>query len=275
MSQTSAGNTEMEAVSAFTRQSVLFDTLYGNDLIIQYKRKRVREHMLRYLQPGSQLLELNCGTGEDALYFAGKGFSVHATDISPGMLDMLEQKMKKADTTGKLTTESCSYLQLETLKNKGPFDQIYSNFGGLNCTAELDRVLDSLSTLLKPGGVLTLVIISKFCLWEFLLLFKGRFSTAFRRFFSSKGRKAHIEGQYFKCWYYRPSYLKTKLANKYTLLEHEGLCTIVPPSYIKGFGEKRPRLFRFLTRMENKYSHQWPWLNAGDYFIISFKKKRE
>ena len=61
-------------------------------------------------------------------------------------------------------------------------------FAGLNCTDELGKVLDSFNDLLKPGGRVTLVILPKFCLWEFLLIFKGKFRTAFRRVFSSNGK---------------------------------------------------------------------------------------
>ena len=100
--------------------------------------------------------------------------------------------------------------------NRGPYDLIFSNFAGLNCTNELDKVLQSFDSLLKPGGIVTLVILPKFCLWEFLLLFKGKFKTAFRRFSGSKGAKAHIEGEYFRCWYYNPSFIRKHLKNSFS-----------------------------------------------------------
>jgi ubiquinone/menaquinone biosynthesis C-methylase UbiE len=264
---------EHKAAEAFTGQSKLFDQLYGNDAIIHYKRARVREHILENLEPGNSLLELNCGSGEDALFFASHGYSVHATDISEGMLNVLNEKLMRSEYKNKISSEQCSFTQLERLKNKGPFDHVYSNFGGLNCTGEIEKVLHSLDSLVKPGGTITLVIISKFCLWETLLLFKGKFKTAFRRFFSKKGRKAHVEGHFFKCWYYTPSFIQKCLHTKFELLKLEGLCTIVPPSYIENFAVKYPRLFQFLKEKENRLKSSWPWSRAGDYFIISFRKK--
>jgi ubiquinone/menaquinone biosynthesis C-methylase UbiE len=172
---------------AFTAQSLVFDKLYGNDPMIAYKRTRVRQHICGFLKPGSELLELNCGTGEDAFYFAMLGFRVHATDISPGMLDELIKKKSDRPRSGFISVEQCSFTKLNQLKNQGPFDHVYSNFGGLNCTGELDKVLVDLVPLIKPGGFLTMVIISKFCLWESLLIFKGKFRTALRRFFSGGG----------------------------------------------------------------------------------------
>ena len=38
---------EQLAAEAFSRQSGVFDELYSGDAIIQYKRKRVRDHVER------------------------------------------------------------------------------------------------------------------------------------------------------------------------------------------------------------------------------------
>jgi ubiquinone/menaquinone biosynthesis C-methylase UbiE len=273
MSASSNYMNELKAAEAFTRQSKIFDGLYQADSIIRYKRKRVREHILSLEAPGHSILELNCGTGEDAIFFAGEGFTVYATDISEGMLDSLEQKIANTSVRERISTEQCSFTGLQDLQNKGPFDRVFSNFGGLNCTGEVETVLHSLTGLVKPGGVVTLVVISKFCFWETLLVFKGKFRTAFRRFFAKKGRRAHIEGSLFRCWYYSPGYLRKQLKNEFTVIGLEGLCTIVPPSYIEGFAEQHPRLFRFLKEKENRLKSAWPWNRAGDYFIMSFRKK--
>nr|WP_294945207.1 class I SAM-dependent methyltransferase [uncultured Mucilaginibacter sp.] len=264
---------EQFAEAAFSNQSAVFDDLYSGDTIIAYKRKRVRNHVLQFLKPGGHILELNSGTGEDAIFFAQQGFKVHATDISVGMQIELELKVASAGLQSAVTNETCSYTQLSELKNKGPYDLIFSNFAGLNCTGELDNVLASFSSLLKSGGMVTLVILPEFCLWETLLVFKGKFKTAFRRFFSGNGRTAHVEGVRFKCWYYNPSYIKKCLKNEFDIVSVEGLCAIVPPSYIHGFAEKHSSAYKFLVRLEDKWKCTWPWKYIGDYYIISLKKK--
>ncbi|MDB5154790.1 MAG: class SAM-dependent methyltransferase [Mucilaginibacter sp.] len=264
---------ELNAAEAFTGQSGIFDDLYRANAIVGYKRERVHAHVLKYLSPGSTILELNSGTGEDAIFFAGEGHKVHATDISPGMQGRLMLKVKKHHLDEMVSNELCSYTNLDHLKNKGPYDLVFSNFAGLNCTGELDKVLASLSPLLNPDGIVTLVILPKFCLWETLLLFKGKFRTAFRRFFSSKGRTAHIEGHYFKCWYYNPSHVIGRLKGSFDVLSIEGLCTLVPPSYIEGFAEKHPPIYNFLKNKEDKLKTSWPWKYIGDYYIISLRKK--
>ena len=264
---------EKATEKAFSKQSAIFDDLYSANIIIQYKRQRVRDHLKQFLKPNSQILELNAGTGEDAVWFAQNGHAVHATDISKGMQEKLIEKVHQNKLETKVTNELCSFTELQDLKNKGPYDLIFSNFAGLNCTGDLDKVLQLFSALLKPNGIVTLVILPKFCLWESLLFLKGDFKTAFRRFFSSKGVKAHIEGEYFTCWYYNPAYVIKKMKENYEILGVEGLCTLVPPSYLENFPTKRPSLFNWLKEKEDKWKSKWPWKSIGDYYIISLTKK--
>jgi ubiquinone/menaquinone biosynthesis C-methylase UbiE len=273
MNDTVTYSNEKKAAEAFSEQSKIFDEIYSENKIVQYKRERVRSHVKNYLKPGSFILELNCGTGEDARWFAENGHQVHATDISSGMIEKLKEKISSYTLQSQISHEQVSFTELNHLINKGPYDLIFSNFAGLNCTNKLNKVLKSFSTLLKQNGIVTLVILPKFCLWEFLLAFKGKFKTAFRRFLSSNGRKAHIEGHHFKCWYYNPSYIIRHLKKDFELLSIEGLCTLVPPSYIENFAEKRPHLFEKLQRKEDKLKNKWPWKYIGDYYIISLRKK--
>jgi ubiquinone/menaquinone biosynthesis C-methylase UbiE len=263
---------ESAAATAFTRQSAVFDEVYGKDAIVNYKRRRVWEHVNHFLSPGSLILELNAGTGEDAIEFARSGHRVHATDLSNGMLSILQEKVILNHLRHRVTYEQCSFTKLSSLQNTGPYDLIFSNFAGLNCTNDLEGVLHSFDKLLKPGGHITLVLLPKFCLWESLLLFRGRFTTAIRRWTGNSGTKANVEGVEFRCWYYNPSFVRKQLGTSYSLKSLEGLCTIVPPSYLQNFSEKRPRLYRWLERWENKWKSKWPWRLVGDYYIITLEK---
>ena len=264
---------ENQAALAFNNQSAYFDELYSSQEIIRYKRKRVRDHLLNCLSPGGRILELNAGTGDDAVFLAEKGYRVHATDISAGMQKKLIEKVELHGLSDFVTTELCSFTSLDNLGTKGPYDCIFSNFAGLNCTGKLEQVLNRFDTLLKPGGVVVLVILPRYCLWESLLVFRGKFKTATRRFFSSAGRKAYIDDTLFRCWYYSPGFVKRIMKEKYNLLGLEGLCTIVPPSYLDKFPERFPNTYSRLCAAENRLKSRWPWKQIGDYYIISFRKK--
>ncbi|MVM41716.1 methyltransferase domain-containing protein [Spirosoma sp. HMF3257] len=261
------------ATIAFNKQSTVFDKIYAHNVIVDYKRERTRTHLEKQLTSKSKVLELNSGTGEDALYFAQKGHTVHATDISEGMLSQLGKKVTESGFSNFITYEQISFDNLRDLTNKGPYDAIFSNFGGLNCSNNLNEILDSFSDLLKPEGVVTLTIMPSFCLWEFLTILKGNYSLAFRRFFAKDGAKAHIEGVYFLCWYYSPSYITKRLKKDFNLVAIEGLCTVVPPSYFEKFPNKYPKLFKYLIKLEKTVKSIAPFNYIGDYFIITLKKK--
>ena len=262
---------ESRVAEAFTRQASVFDREYASNPVINYKRNRVRQHVMNLLSPSNTILELNSGTGDDAIFFAKQGHKVHATDISEGMQSELKRKLEAAGLEDFITVEKCSFLELDQLKEKGPYDLVFSNFGGLNCTRELDKVLASFRPLLKPGGRVCLVIIPPFCLWESLFFFNGEFKLATRRFFKSNGTKANVEGKEFRCWYYSPAFVRKHMKQHFKLTGLEGLCTIVPPSYKDSFPKKHASLFEFLKKTEDRYKSSWPWNSVGDYFIISFK----
>lgn len=262
-----------QAQEAFNRQSVIFDHIYSPNPIIQYKRQAVRAHIASWLPPHSHILELNAGTGEDAIWFAQQGHTVHATDIAAHMQHVLREKVHARGLAGSISQELCSYAALDTLQQKGPYNAIFSNFAGLNCTGRLNQVLQSFSPLLQRGGVVTLVVMPRFCLWEVLLVFKGKWRTAFRRFKGIHGVPARVEGVPFTCWYYSPRYIQQYLQQEFELLRTEGLCTLVPPSYLESFPVKHPKLYQWLVRLEKRYKHTWPWRFIGDYYIISFRKK--
>jgi len=135
-------------------------------------------------------------------------------------------------------------------------------------------VLQSFQQLVKPNGIITMVIMPRFCLWEFLLMLKGDVKTALRRFKGGKsGATAHIDGVYFKCWYYSPFYIMKHLKNDFNLLGVEGLCSIVPPSYHENFPVKYPKLFKILCKMEDGLKSIFPFNLIGDYFIITLQRK--
>lgn len=258
------------ATDAFTAQSGVFDAIYRPSPIVQYKRERVRHLLKKFLRPASKVLELNAGTGDDALWLAEQGHSVLATDASLGMLALQKQKFAESPNAALLGSRACSFLELAQLKGE-KYDAIFSNLGGLNCTDKLGKVLADANKLLNPNGLLILTIMPPNCLWEWFWIFTGKFRKAFRRW-KKGGTQAHIEGTYFTTWYYKPSWVKAQLPN-YKHHTTEALCLAVPPEHHKHFIANRPALFRFLKWKESAIK-TWPLLRGwGDYFVIVLEKK--
>src|SRR5688572_23347635 len=112
-----------------------YDSAFTQSAIGQLQRKHVWNYLEKITPElgGLEILELNCGTGEDAMLFSEKGFNIVATDVSEEMLRVTQQKAHRYSLQNKITSH---YLDLESFDETvfdKKFDLIFSNFGGLNC----------------------------------------------------------------------------------------------------------------------------------------------
>ncbi len=259
-----------EAHEAFSAQSAGFDKQYRSSAVVTYKRGRIRGLLEKHLEPQSYILELNAGTGEDAIYLAQRGHKVLATDASEGMIGQLRQKVKAENLEDKIEVLQLSFLQLEELDLK-QFDAIYSNFGGLNCTDRLDKVLAPIDKNCKPDTLVCLTIMPPNSCYEWLWAFRGKFNQAFRRW-KKGGTPSHIEGVHFLSWYYRPSYIRKKLKS-FRQVALEGLCMVAPPEPFAKYFLKRKKLLKSLQTLE-RLVKTWPIFRVlGDYYIILLRKR--
>lgn len=256
---------------AFSKQSKSFDQIEGDNLVLQYMRKRIHEHCLRFFPAKAIIRELNCGTGIDAVFFAQKGMTIFATDIASGMIDELNLKIAHLELKNSISTQLCSYTDLPQI-DTGPFDVVFSNFGGLNCIEDLSPVVEGVKKNLKNGGLVTLVVMPKVCPWEMVLALKGNFKIAFRRF-NTGGAQSHLEGEYFKTFYFSPAYVRKVFGEEFSQLELEGLCSFVPPPYFEYFPKKLKMIFKILTKLENALRFTFPFNRMADHFIITLRKK--
>lgn len=256
---------------AFSKQSSSFDQIEEENPILQYMRKRIHEHCLSVFPANANILELNCGTGIDAVFFAKQGMKVKATDIAPGMIHTLNVKIIERQMEGKISTHLCSYTELPEFSER-PFDVVFSDFGGLNCISDLQPVVDGIKRNLKPQGIVTLVVMPKVCPWELLLALKGNFKVAFRRF-KKGGAKSHLEGEFFKTFYFSKAYIQRVFGEEFSMVKLEGLCSVVPPPYFEFFPKRLKTSFRFLTKVENAIRFTYPFDRVADHFIITLRRK--
>ena len=256
------------AGKAFGRQSESFDAIDDSSVVIKWMRKKVYQHTERWLKHNSHILELNAGTGIDACYFASRGHRVLATDISTSMLNETQRKVETLNLENKVQTAQCDYTKLNELNVETRFDHIFSDFGGLNCVDDFFKVGRHFKDLLKPGGYVTLVMISPFCMWETALALKGNLKLAFRRF-KKGGAQSHLEGIEFKTHYFKPSELKKAMGKGFDLASLEGLAVFSPPPYLELRFSKG--ILKNLFSIDEKVSH-WPiFRNIGDHYIATFQ----
>ena len=216
------------------------------------------------------ILELNCGTGEDALFFAEMGHKVMATDISEAMIKTAKTKANGKDVIFKKL--DITKINLEVFPEK--FDLIFSNFGGFNCLSpsQLESFITFSQKLLKDKGKLVLVIMSKNCLWERVyFLLKRQFKTAFRRN-TKTSVKANANGLKVPTWYYNPKDIVTLTKSNYKTIAIKPVGISIPPSYLEPFFFNKQFFLNLFIKMEGLFSSRF-WAKYADHYLIAFQKK--
>lgn len=264
--------------SQFDVSAPKYDAEFTDSAIGKMQRERVHFvlQVNKLVSGKSKVLEINCGTGADAIWLAQKGNMVIASDASVKMIEQCSYKHKSSEQALELQFVKSSFSELkETFPNQ-KFDLIFSNFGGLNCvdTAEFKQLFSDFSQLLLPNGKMVLVVMGRRCVWEQLyFLLKGNPQKAFRRI-SKQAIAAHLgDGTYVSTYYYSPAEV-LQLANgnfKQDILTPIGF--FVPPSYLGNFFANKKNLLKILYFFE-KVIFNWKYLaDYSDHYLLILSKK--
>jgi SAM-dependent methyltransferase len=259
------------AGAAFDRIAQDYDQVFTNTLIGRAQRDAVWKVLTRTFRANDKVLELNCGTGEDAIFLSGNGISVFALDASPQMIARAEQRLhpnspKSPPVFCELPTERIGELHPET-----QFDGAFSNFSGLNCIADLRPVAASLASLVKQNGRLVLCFSTRFCLMEILYyLVHGQWRKAFRR---PKGySEVTLDGVQFTVYYPTLRKIRRSFAPDFRLYSCTGIGVTVPPSYLEAWARQHPRLFLLLRRLEKLFATVPILRSTGDHVLLCFER---
>ena len=166
--------------TSFDNAALNYDTTFTNSQIGQLQRNLVYKQLSKQLDSVQNILEINCGTGEDAIWFVQQNFKVIATDISPKMIEVAQSK----GVFSNLKFKTADINSIATTFEKEKFDLVFSNFGGLNCLSksEMGKFFQNVTSILSEKGKLVLVIMPKDTIWEqFYFLAKAEFSSVFRK----------------------------------------------------------------------------------------------
>lgn len=222
------------------------------------------------------MLELNAGTGDDAVFFVQHGRHVHATDLAEGMIAAIDHKQKQlpADAhLGNLSFQQLSFTQLDQIhpaqRPAQGYDLVFSNFGGLNCHPDLSTITRHLPALLRRDGYVVWVIMPPICPWELAQAARGQFKTAFRRLHAGHSTLAHVEGAYFHTHYFSPKQVMQALGPQFSLRQLQSIGLFSPPSFLEAFPRRLPRLFHWLCRQDENAGRSWPFNRMGDYVMLT------
>lgn len=259
-----------------------YDNSFTNSAVGIAQRKQVWQHLTKMLQEKKdvRVLELNCGTGEDAKWLAQNGATVFATDISSEMIKIAEAKIATYHLEQSVICKQMDILDVGSLiQEQETFDIVFSNFGGLNCispTGFNTFLQKELEALLNANGEAIFVIMPRFCLWETLYYtVKLKFNRIFRRLTKHNLQASLGNNNSIATWYYSPNWIQEHLPSTIYQKALLPIGFFLPPSYVNRFFTKHPRLLKMLERLEN-IANKLPILAfASDHYLIHLQTKAQ
>ena len=219
------------AARAFDQIAERYDEIFTDSVIGRAQRNATWRELRQEFRAGDRVLEINCGTGEDALMLARAGVSVDACDASPRMIEVAEQR--KCGQNG--APVRFQVLTIEELgRLDGSYDGAFSNFGGLNCVQDPGTVARDLAKLVRRNGRVVLCLAGRFCAWELAWYgCQGDFRRASRRWRGAS--EGNVSGDCsVPVFYPKQREIVAAFAPQFRLVRRRGIGVAVPPSYASG-----------------------------------------
>lgn len=245
----------------------------------RYQRERVyhylKKSVFHQLPASAAVLELSCGTGEDAIWLAQQGYHVLATDIAEEMVAKAQEKVKRTKESSKVRVQQLAAQDISQVDAKD-FDLIFSNFAGLNCLnpQEWQTFIGDLANKLPVGGHCAIVMLGRFCWWEtFYFLLKGQWTQAWRRRSKQAVRAMLSADEYVDIWYYSPKDIQRYCGETFgvSLLRPIGL--MIPPSYLDQGFQRFPALFQWLYHMEKIIGNNRFMAWMADHYLLVLRRQ--
>jgi ubiquinone/menaquinone biosynthesis C-methylase UbiE len=268
---TPLGIAQPPAALVFDQMAREYDDVFTNSMIGRAQRDAVWSVLTRVFHSGDHVLELNCGTGEDALFLARNGVAVTACDASEKMIQIASGRLRKEASGAPIQFNVLTTERIHELQPPTQFDGIFSNFSGLNCIADLKQTAEDLATLLSPGAPLLVCLSTRFCLWEILwFALHGNFRKASRR---CSGHATAKVGEFTVDVYY-PTIRKLQIlfSPSFVLRSCTGVGVTVPPSYVEAWIRNHPKLLSMLRTIDKAISSYPGFRVLGDHVLLLFKR---
>ena len=251
----------------------IYDETFTDSLIGRAQRRATWRELDRAFLPGQRVLEINCGTGVDAIHLASRGVEVLACDVSPKMIAAARSRHDSSRPRASLEFRVLATEEIAALENEGPFDGALSNFAGLNCVRHLAPVAADLARLLKPGALALICVFGRFAAWEIAgHLVRGNPRKAFRRLAghpvtADLGSSAGAEVSY-----YSVRELARTLAPEFRLKSWKGVGVTVPPTYLEPWAQRFPRALRLAEKADRFLGHCPVLRGLGDHILLTLER---
>jgi SAM-dependent methyltransferase len=261
--------------AAFDGVAADYDIAFTETTLGRILRRRVWRRLEGCFEPGQRVLELACGTGEDACRLAAGGVHVTATDGSVEMVQLAEVKATRAGLADMITTRVLSLQQL-TKDNRPfdgpPYDGAFSNFGGVNTIGDWRGLAAGLADLVQPGGFVVLVPMGPICPWEIgWHLAHGQMREAIRRL--GRDSTARIGEGRIPVWYPSAGRLRDDFGPWFRTASVESLGLWLPPSYLGRLLSLWPSLWVGLSGLDAASARLARGI--GDHYIMILERNDE
>jgi ubiquinone/menaquinone biosynthesis C-methylase UbiE len=251
-----------------------YDALFTFSQTGNAQRDIVRRFLKSRIVPGSDVLEINCGTGEDAYYLSSLGCSVIATDASKGMIHTAEGKRENISNDCNPVFIQVSIQDLDIALGTKKFDLIFSNFSGLNCLTDTELIESAhrFHSLLKSDGRLIFILFGTNCFWEKLYFFLKQKKGEIHRRSRNESMDVQILNSKVPVFYYKPAVLRDLYSTFFKLEMLRPVGLFLPPTYLEAYFHRKRVLFKILKNTDKLFQSFSLLSNHADHYLAEFSR---
>jgi SAM-dependent methyltransferase len=263
-----------DAAAAFDSVALSYDDLFTRTTIGRAQRGQVWQRLLAAFQPGERILELNCGTGEDARFLGQRGVRVVACDVSSAMIEVAKGRSVMERGSANIEYRQLANEDLHALSEEAAFDGAFSNFSGLNCMKDLQPLARNLASLVRPGGHVLICIWSRICMNELVwFLVHGQPSKALRRY--AGHARARIGNEIIDVSYPTVRGVRRSFLPWFRLKSRSAIGLFVPPSYVEKWAVGHGKTLAQLERLDSMLAELPLFRDLGDHVLLEFVRCRQ
>jgi len=234
------------------------------------RRYAVWRRLEKIFSPGQKLLELNCGTGIDAVHLAQRGIQLVSCDISFRMIELARQLAVSTNTSDLIEFRVLPNEEIGSLEGENVFDGAFSNFCGLNCVQDLPAVARELARLVRPGAPILLCIMGRFVPWEIAwFMARGEPGKALRRLRGNEFRSSEPGSICIQ----RPSVKEMAriMSPAFRLRRWSGVGIAVPPTYTESRMRYFPHVIEGLAGIDRLIGGLPAFRRMADCVLLEFE----